>query len=300
MIRCLPMFALLLASPAYAQGSPDESFEPDQISESAEELRRGAPRVEKEDDVFDDTYAVVGIGVALGPDYEGSDDEKITPGAGIVGSVQGIGFSIRGPSLSVDLIDDPSGSDMTFRFGPTVRYRGGRSKVKDDAVERLGKIKGVVEAGISAGVGFKKLLTPADSLSLGVSVRQDVSGRGAGYSVTPRVGYLSPLGRGVVAGVQAAAVWINGKGARYYYSVSPEQSAASGLPAFRAKGGLKEVSLGTAIAFDLNNDFLDGGFAIGGGAQYARLHGSAARTPATSVRGNRHQWLFGGGVAYVF
>ena len=78
------------------------------------------------------------------------------------------------------------------------------------------------------------------------------------------------------------------------------RSAASGLPAFAASGGFKEASLGAFTALDLTGDLLDGGFAVGVGALYTRLYGSAAKTPITSIRGSGHQWLLGAGIAHTF
>ena len=69
---------------------------------------------------------------------------------------------------------------------------------------------------------------------------------------------------------------------------------------YKAKGGFQEASIGIATARDLNGNLLDGGFAVGVGALYSRLFGSAAKTPITSIRGSRNQWTFGGGLAYTF
>jgi outer membrane scaffolding protein for murein synthesis (MipA/OmpV family) len=93
---------------------------------------------------------------------------------------------------------------------------------------------------------------------------------------------------------------MSGEYARYNYSISPAQSAASGLPAYRAKGGFKEASAGAFTGIDLDGNLLNGGFALGAGVLYSRLYGSAAKTPITRDRGSRSQWIAGGGIAYVF
>ena len=251
--------------------------------------------------VFDGDYVVVGAGVLAGPDYKGSNDSHISPGFGAAGEVGGIGFTIRGPSLSTDLISDPPGADVRFRFGPQVRLRSNRSsKVDDPVVAALGKLDRVVEAGFRVGISVDDVLSRKDSLSAGVSARWDISGKHSGMVLSPSATYRLPVSRAQVFGVQLSTQFADGKYADYNYAVSPEGAAASGLPVYNAKGGFHEASLGIATARDLDGDFLNGGFAIGVGAMYSRLFGSAAHTPITSIRGDRDQWVFGAGLSYTF
>lgn len=259
------------------------------------------PEVLPDDSVFDGDYAIVGVGVMSTPSYEGSDENRILPAAGVTGELGGIGFTVRGPSLSLDLLKDKPGQKVGLRFGPQVRLRSNRhSKIGDEVVARLGKLDNVVEAGLRVGASFEDVLSRSDGLSVGVSARWDVSGKGSGRVITPSATYLLPVSKAQVFGFLASARFGDGKYARYNYSISPEGSAASGLPVYNAKGGLQEVSVGIATARDLSGDFLDGGFALGAGAMYSRLYGSAARTPITSIRGDRDQWTLGGGLTYTF
>lgn len=280
--------ALALACAAPAAAQHDVPMVPD-------------PEVLPDSSVFDGDYAVIGIGALSVPTYAGSDNSAIVPAAGAAGEIGGIGFTIRGPSLSLDLLGDRPGQKVGFRFGPQVRLRSNRtSKVRDAVVARLGKLDNVVEAGFRVGVSFDEVLSKADGLSVGVSTRWDVSGKGSGMVVTPSASYLFPVSRAQAFGVLASVQFVDSKYARYNYDVTPEGAAASGLPVYRSKGGLDEVSLGVATARDLSGDFLDGGFAIGAGVMYSRMFGSAARTPITRIRGSRDQWVFGGGVSYTF
>lgn len=259
------------------------------------------PKVRPDKTVFDGDYAIVGVGVLSAPTYEGSDKNRIIPAAGVSGEVGGIGFTLRGPSLSLDLLKDKPGQKVGLRFGPQVRLRSMRTgKIGDPVVARLGELDNVIEAGVRVGVSFDEVLSKADGLSVGVSARWDVSGKGSGQVITPSATYLLPISRAQAFGFTASAQFTDGKYARYNYAISPEGSAASGLPIYDAKGGLQEISFGVATARDLSGDFLDGGFAVGAGLMYSRLYGSAAKTPITSIRGDRDQWMFGGGVTYTF
>ena len=101
-------------------------------------------------------------------------------------------------------------------------------------------------------------------------------------------------------GLAISGNFVNQTYAQTNFGVTPAGSVASGLPAFTAKGGLKDIGLGVMTARDLNGNFLDGGFAIAAGAMYSRLFGSAADSPLTALRGRKGQWIFGSGLAYIF
>ncbi len=286
--------AVSQVTPAFAQASG--GIDPEQISSAAASRAKGTGR-----DVFDDTYAIVGVGVVSLPSYDGSNDNDISPAAGAIGEIKGIGFRIKGPSLSLDFVPNQPKSRIGYRLGPTIRYRSNRTgSVGDPVVDRLPELDAVVEAGLGGGVTLKKLLNKHDSLSIGAGMRWDISGKGSGWTISSSANYFMPVSRGQVIGVHASVDFIDEKNADYNYSITPEGSAASGLPVYQAHGGFQEASMGAFTAFDLNGDFLDGGLAIGAGVLYSRLYGSAAETPITSQRGSRNQWLFGGGLAYSF
>ncbi len=259
------------------------------------------PVITPEPSVFAGDFLIVGVGVAGIPSYEGSDDHIAIPAAAVAGKLGGIGINARSAGVALDLVPEPSGSRQGFSLGPVLRYRTNRSgKIGDPVVALLGKLKPVLEAGVVAGADFKGVLNPHDSLSFSVDVRWDISGRGSGRIVAPGISYLTPLSRAQVAGLAASANFIDDRYAAYNFSISPAGSLASGLPVYDASGGFKDWSLGAFTARDLNGNFLDGGLAIGLGAMRSQLYGSAAESPITSLRGRRSQWLFAGGLAYVF
>lgn len=258
--------------------------------------------LEAEGSAFKGDFLIVGGGVAVIPSYEGSDDLIATPAAGVAGRIHGIGINARAAGVALDFINDTSRSGgIGFSLGPVVRYRTNRSgRIVDDVVARLGKLKGVVEAGVNVGIDTKGLFNPYDSLSFSVDLRWDVSGRGSGMIVSPGISYLTPLSKGIALGGAITSDFIDGRYARYNFSISPAGSLASGLPAYTARGGLKDVGIGAFTAFDLDGNFLDGGPAIGVGALYSRLFNSAAESPITSIRGSRSQLIFGAAASYTF
>lgn len=261
----------------------------------------GMARETAEENAFAGDHVTVGIGVGALPEYSGSDEYRVLPLAGAMGRLGGVGFRLRGPSLTTDFHDDAPGAPVTLRIGPSLRWAGNRSgKVGDPVVDALPRLKGGFEAGLGVGVGFKRLLTEHDRMSLGLHARRDISGRGGGMTLSASMSYYTPVSRAQIVGFQLSGDFVDGDFARYNYSVTPAGSAASGLPVYRARGGFREVDIGIATVRDLNGNLLDGGFAIGAGLLYTRLHGAAAKTPITRQRGSRNQWLGGLGLAYTF
>ena len=250
--------------------------------------------------VFDGDFLVVGVGAVSLPSYEGSNDRSISPIAGLFGRIGGVGINPRAAGIALDFAPADQGR-LAFGFGPVVRYRGNRSGgIKDPVVRALGTRDAVIEGGAAFGVTFKGVLNPFDRISLGSDVRWDISGKGGGRVIAPGVTYFTPVSKGQVIGARVGAEFVNHDYAAYNYAISAAESTASGLPQYRARGGFKEWNLGAFTAFDLSGNFLDGGFSVGGGAQYSRLQGSAAETPITSIRGKRGQWFFGAGLGYTF
>ncbi len=296
--------AMLSASPGSPPGpvtlaSDATGFNPDQLTSSANSLAdRELPK--PWNSVFEGDYAIAGAGVVALPRFEGSKDIHPLPAAGAIGTVKGVGFTVKGPAVTFDFVKDGKAAKLGFHLGPTVQYNGNRTKQNPDPViAALPKLKGVFEAGVNAGIDIKRVLNKHDSLSLGGSVRWDISGKGAGKVAAPTAGYFTPLSKGKAIGVEAGAEFADRKYANYHFGVTAAASAASGLPAYTAKGGIKAVRVAGLAAFDFNNNFLDGGFALAVGAQYTRLKGFAAKSPIVVQRGKRGQWMFGAGLTYT-
>ena len=258
------------------------------------------PTIAPEKSVFTGDFLIVGAGPVVVPSYEGADELHVLPAVGVAGRIGGISINPRAAGVALDLIPDSS-ARIGFTLGPVLRYRTNRTgRVADPVVAQLGKLKVVIEAGVVGGMAFKGVLNPHDSLSASVDLRWDISGRGSGLIVSPGMSYLTPLSRAQVIGLALGANFIDQRYAQYNFAVTPAGSAASGLPVYNAHGGLKDWNFGAFTARDLNGNFLDGGLAIAVGAQFSKLYGSAAESPITRLRGERSQWIFGGGLAWVF
>jgi outer membrane scaffolding protein for murein synthesis (MipA/OmpV family) len=257
--------------------------------------------VAPEESVFDGDYLTIGAAGVYGPSYEGSDDQVLYPVPVVQGKLAGIGITPRQGGIGLDLIPDGDDPSIGFSLGPVVTYsRNRHSQIKDPVVRSAGKLKDAIDVGGNAGVTFYKLLSPYDSLSVAADVKWNVNKAHRGMVINPTVSYVTPLSKAMLATVVLSAKHVDDDYADYYYSVSPAQAAASGLPLYQAKGGWANFGASALVAYDIDGNLLNGGFAVFGAASYTRLVKDAKRTPYTSIRGDASQWVLGAGVAYTF
>ncbi|MEP4892635.1 MipA/OmpV family protein [Parasphingorhabdus sp.] len=251
--------------------------------------------------VFDGDYVTLGIGAAIGPSYDGSDNYTISPLPVIIGSVAGIDVQPRGPGFAADFITDQSGAKIDYVLGPVVRARFDRNNsIKDDVVQRLGELDVAIELGAVAGLQVNRVLHPFDSLTAEVDLRWDVAGAHNGMVVAPSLTYFSPLSRSVAVSMAITAEYVDDDYADYYFSIDPTGSAASGLPSFAADSGWKNVGLTMFTGLDLDGDITNGGWGLSIIGSYSRLLEDAKQSPVTSIRGDADQLFLALGIGYTF
>lgn len=257
------------------------------------------PAAEKS--VFERDNFSIGVGGVALPDYEGSDDYRVTPFPIIRGRVGGVDINPRQAGIALDFLTAKRGAKLDFMAGPMVSLKLDRSRKIDDPVVRAtGKLDTAIETGATVGLKVNRVLHKFDSISFSADVKWDVSGAYKGMVWRPQVTYLTPLSKGMIVALQASARHVDDNYAEYYYSVTPEQNLASGLPKFSAKGGWDKVNFGAIVTYDLSGNALDGGWAVFGIANYAKMLGDGKDTPFTSIRGDDTQLLGGVGIGYTF
>lgn len=266
-------------------------------SNQASAQERQGPGIERD-------TVTIGLGAAMTPSYEGSDNSVLNPGGVLRGKVSGFSFFTRGPQLYADVVRDDDGSGLDIGFGPIVGARFNRTgRIKDARVKALGELDTAIEVGGWAGIAKTGVITSAyDNLSLRVSYVTDVNGAHGSHIVTPAIEYGTPLSQTTYVGVSLSADYV-GKGyGRYYYDVTLAGSQASGLGVYGAAGdkaGFAKLNLGLVGAQSLSGD-LRKGWALFGLAGYGRILGRYADSPVVRDAGSRNQWLGGLGVAYTF
>jgi len=245
-----------------------------------------------------DTYTIGG-GAGYVPDYEGSDDYTVIPAAFARGRISGFRFFTRATYLYVDLVRrGDSGAD--FDLGPIAGARLNRRKdVDDDVIDRLPSLDAAIELGGFAGVSFHGLTNPYDTLSFRLDVVKDVGSAHGSTVITPTIDFGTPLSRTLYVGASASMEWAGSGYADYYYSISPADALASGLPVYNADGGLKHWRVGLLANQSLTGD-LTGGLSLFGTGGYTRLTGDFKDSPIVSLRGDADQWFAAAGLAYTF
>ncbi len=297
----------LAASPALASDTGEAAAEAEVEAEAQQPAPPPAPPAPFAftRPVFDDTWATIGLGVGMVPSYAGSDDYIAFPLPLIVGRVGGVGISPNGPGFVLDLNPGKPGlaprKGPRLAFGPAFRFRNDRNdRISDDVVARAGKLDAALEVGGNIAVSFPNVVKPFDSLSIGVQARRDVLGAHGGWVIEPQIGYRALVGKAFTMQAQASVEIVSDRFADYYFTVTPAQSAATGLAQFRADGGVNRIGTTAILSYDLDRNPLNGGWSLTGIGGYSRLLGDSADTPYTSVRGDANQFIVGAGVAYTF
>ena len=275
---CLALATAFAASPALAQSEP------------------AAGQLPTPEEISTRDSLTIGLGAAVTPDYEGSNDYRIIPAGAIRGKYKGISFSTRGTYLFVDVV--PGSGKFELDAGPIVGVRmNSRRHIKDDVVEDLPRLKRAFEVGGFGGVSFHGVTNPYDTLALRLDVLHDIGNAHESTTFTPNLEFSTPLSRTTYLGTSVGAEFVANRYADYYFGITPAGSLASGLPVFNPDGGMKNWKLGLLLNQSLSGDLLHG-FSIFGAGQYSRLVGDFKRSPIVDDRGSPNQWLGAIGLAY--
>lgn len=120
-------------------------------------------------------------------------------------------------------------------------------------------------------------------------------GENDGYVFVASARRWFPIGRFAALGVALGATYGSSDYMDSYFSVSSEGSADSGLPAFTAGSGVRDVRATLVFIRPLSREWQ-----IGAGLLYSRLMDDAADSPIVADRGSRDQFVFGVGVNRAF
>jgi outer membrane protein len=175
-------------------------------------------------------------------------------------------------------------------FGAQLAYEGGR-KASESAFLRdhgIPDLKNSASLGVHLEWDGKLGAAPVNLL---VRTRQNAeSNRGDQIDLRGTAGIYGS-GR-VSAGVFAQTTWATAKGTNTLYGITPEQSAASGLPAFQAGSGFLFASLGILGSVDITRQWV-AVWSLEG----RRLEGDARRSPLAERTSNHYASV---GLAYRF
>ncbi len=291
---------VLAAGPAAAQQNADEP-RIDPIFGSPEAQERQREREEElrpmNDDEFDQprgwsplrgfvsvlTYLApqqtnlsLGVGPEYRPDYFGSDDYEFRPDPQVYIKVRNFVFL------------DNDGADLAlfgvarFALGPSIRLLGDRDEDENAALVGLGDIDRTLELGGFIATTFLNRVQVRAKVRKGVVGGHDgLTVDAAGTVLLFRHGRFSTAAAGQVT-------WINNSLADTFFTVTPEQSLASGLPEYEADAGFRDI--GGSL-----NGYINVGkrWSLNPYVQYRRIFSDIADTPIISQFGDRNQFTVG-------
>ena len=228
--------------------------------------------------VSPDWSLIVGGGGMYRPEYEGGEKLEISP-------VPVVLFTY-GEWLKID----PRGISMRaferdgFSLSGKVGYEMGRDEDDADRLNGLGDIDLAATIGARAAYVWKGIELYAELDQTMGGSESLVGTFGAEYS--------APVTDRLILGAGTEAIFANENHMQAYFGVNAAQSAASGLPEYDAKAGLKRVNVKASATYLLTKNWL-----IRGEAGLGMLTGDAADSPVVEEKLQPSASLF---VGYKF
>jgi len=230
-----------------------------------------------------DTSLTLGVGAGLGPEFEGSSDYRPIPFLAVRWDHGGYYVQLRGTRLEANVL-----SGWGFQAGPLLNLRFERDDVENDAVDALPEVDFALEGGAFAQASLTLSRQLPQSLSFRMEFLHDVSGVHDGFTASPSLEYSARWSRRFVTSFSLSSTYSGGGFTDAYFSVTPSGAAASGLSAFDADPGIKDVAIGLEVRYRLSESL-----AVVALARGTRLLGDAGDSPIVDQAGSPNQ-VFGG------
>jgi outer membrane protein len=235
-------------------------------------------------------YVSFGLGVT--PDYIGADDYFF---GGLPLARYQFKDSYRYASLLGTFVDLNLVNHPIIRFGPTGQLRFGRSDVSDRAVRQLPSIDKTIEAGVFGGLEFVAPNDPRKRLRLDLRFQQDLASEHDGWLASTGVQGWHPIPGLAEVGFALGTTYGSGDYMSTFFGVRAADSAQSGLPAYDADAGFRDVRFTLGLLVPVTGHWL-----VGAGVMFMRLIGNAADSPIVDDAGSPNQISGGLGVAYAW
>jgi outer membrane protein len=233
----------------------------------------------------------VGFGLGVTPDYVGADDYYF---GGLPLARYQFEDSYRYASLVGTFVDLNLVNHPIIRFGPTGQLRFGRSNVSNRAVRQLPSIGDTIEAGVFGALEFVAPGDPRKRLRWDLRIQQDLVGEHDGWLASTGVQGWYPIPKLAEVGLALGTTYGSGDYMSTFFGVRARDSAQSGLAAFDADAGFRDVRLTLGVMVPVTEHWL-----VGAGVMFMRLVGDAADSPIVDDAGSPNQISGGLGVAYA-
>lgn len=225
----------------------------------------------------------IALGPQVVPSYPGSDSYNIRPFVDLSRTRGDTPFAFEAPDESTGFAVDNRGK---FQFGPAFGFEGRR---------RSRDVGGVLPAvGTTFEIGGFAQYALTDAFRVRAEARQGLGGHkglvgvvGADYVMRDADRWLFSIGPRLTL-----------SSARYnraYFGVAPADAVRSGLPAFKAGGGVQAVGATAGALRQLTPHW-----GLAGYAKYDRLVADPGRSPVVRAFGSRDQLSGGIALSYTF
>jgi outer membrane protein len=238
----------------------------------------------------------LGLGLAIAPDYVGSDDYILAPLPQFTASKGPQYVNITGTYLFSNVIDSPN-----WRLGPTAKFiNDRRCNAEDNRVNDQKCQSNAFMLGLTGGYAFDigGFNNANAKLSPTVEVLGDVAGANDGVTIEPQLNFAQKLSENWRMGLRAFGTWGSDNYNTYYFGVTGRQSQDSGLSRHNADAGFYQTGLLGVFDYDISQNWR---LSLIG--RYARMLGDAEDSPmvdGAQARGSANQWLGGTVISYAW
>ena len=226
----------------------------------------------------------MGAGVAIVPDYEGSEDYTAAPLLMLNAKwAQGYYVKFMGNRLRVNVVPN-----NTWSVGPVLQYRGKRDD--DVSNNKVGDMK-TIDATLEAGVfgAFK-----AEGWDGSLQWVTDTSNSHDGALATLDAGYAFTAA-GLKNRVGMSMTYADKDYMDTYFSVDSKDADRSGLDRYKADSGLKDIGINLSSNYAFNDNW-----GLTGLIKYSALLNDAKDSPVVDDEGSNSQFTFGLMATYKF
>lgn len=225
---------------------------------------------------------LLGAGIWSRPAYDGADSQATA----LIPNVRYYG-PVAFARTTMGLLE--GGARWTVAEGLSVggqlAYEGGRRRSESAflAAHQLPDLPASLSWGLHAALERQIGPMPLDAL---LRYRQDAdTARGAQLDLRLSAGVYS--GSGLQAGVFAQATWADARASQYYYGITPELAALSGLPAHAPAGGRLFDAAGLLWSYEL----VPSQWRLLGSLEARRLGPAALDSPLVQTQASRYASL---------
>lgn len=224
----------------------------------------------------------VAAGAQLVPDYVGADHATVIPMFGFSRTRKSeFDFSAPDQSFGIPLLDSDA-----FQAGPAIALQGSRKPSEVGA--NVPKVKTTIEVGGFAQFRLSPAFRVRGELRKGIGGHKGLVGSlGADFIARDGDAWLFSVGPRVG--------WANNRYHDAYFSVTPANAAATGLPAYNASSGIPTVGAASSVLYSFG-----GRWGVQGYVKYDRLINDAADSPIVRAFGSRNQFAGGAALTYTF